>query len=451
MANFLVKNNFYQGTSQACVVDLTPPTFAGITFLDVESRGQIRSGWSAASDATNPIRYEVYIQANTATGLFGFANIIAVTPNLQYDIFTLPDGSFLENGATYYVGVRAIDGVNNRDNNTASMSVISTGVLTSIDMYEPKGAFTIGPGGDFQGTMWILKNSELVEGGTLGTASYVVYDKTGTAIPGMSQSGIVADVNGQFKITPVPSSLSDTLNHYLVKVSIVMDSEVRETYIPMIQKIPSYNIRGRNAFDNNSDFIGVFWAEDESGLHVSNLSRLGLGSYDVLDADGNVVSGMSQSGISPNSNGLYVITPIPNIAPENLVLTTGRITVEVDGKNITAYMPLTVAQVNHEVKAVFSINALNQLQATFWATTDDGKVRSGVDLGTASYTVYDASGNAVSGLTQSGIVADVNGRFIISPVSAVLLTDLTHYTVRVGIFIEGVEHVAYKGFTLLGN
>jgi len=93
MPNILVNNNFYQGTSDACIVDLIPPTFAGINFLDVESRGQIRAGWSAATDPTPPIRYEVYIKASTATGLFNTTNIIAVTPNLQFDIFTLPDRS----------------------------------------------------------------------------------------------------------------------------------------------------------------------------------------------------------------------------------------------------------------------------------------------------------------------------------------------------------------------
>ena len=451
MANLLITNNFYISSSSACIVDLTPPTFAGINFLDVESRGQIRAGWSIATDATPPIRYEVYIQAATATGLFNTANILAATPNLQFDIFTLPDGSFLVNGVTYYVGIRAVDAVGNRDSNTVSMNVISTGVLTSIDVYETRGAFTVGPGGDFQGTMWLLKNSELAIGGTLGTAAYVVYDKTGTAVPGMSQSGVAADVNGQFKITPVASSLDETLNHYMIKVSITMDSEVREGYVPLVQKIPSYSIKGHNAFDENSDFVGIFWAEDESGMHISDPTRLGTGSYDLLDKDGSIVSGVSQTGITVNAQGVYVFTPVSGITSDELVLTTIRFTVEVDGVPRTSYIPATVKPTNREVKAVFSINALNQLQATFWATTDDGEIVKGAILGQANYTVYDSSGNAVVGLTQSGISSDINGRFVISPVSATLLTDLTHYTVKIGIIINGLERVAYKGFTLLGN
>lgn len=451
MPNILVTNNFYISSADACIVDLTPPTFTGINFLDVESRGQIRAAWPVATDATNPIRYEIYIQAATATGLFNVANIVAMSSQLQYDIFTLPDGAFLENGETYYVGVRAVDAVGNRDSNTVSLNVVSTGVLTSIDVYETRGAFTVGPEGYFQGTMWLLKNSELAIGGTLGTAAYTVYDKTGTAVPGMAQSGIVADINGQFKITAVPSSLDEVLNHYMVKVSITMDSEVREGYIPLVQKVPSYKICGQNNFDNNSDFVGVFWVEEETGIHISDLARLGPGSYDVLDADGNIVSGFSETGITANAQGMYIITPVSGIAAEDLDLNTIRFTAIVDNVSRTSYIATKVEEVKHEVKAVFSINALNQLQATFWLSTDDSQIITGAMLNTASYTVYDSSGNAVVGLTQSGITADVNGRFQISPVSATLLTDLTHYTVRVAIIYKNFEHVAYKGFTLLGN
>jgi len=48
-------------------------------------------------------------------------------------------------------------------------------------------------------------------------------------------------------------------------------------------------------------------------------------------------------------------------------------------------------------------------------------------------------------------VADVNGLFHITPVSAILLTDLTHYTATVTISVAGSNVSAVKGFTLLGN
>lgn len=452
MANFLVENNFYQGTSEACITDLTPPTFAGITFLDVESRGQIRAGWSAATDPTPPIRYEIYIQASSSVGLFNTTNVVAVSPNLQYDIFTMPDGSFLVNGTTYYVGVRAIDGVNNRDSNTVSMSVISTGVLTSIDTYDVDGAFSLAPEGEFQGTIWGKKNGELATSlnTVLGTASYQVYNKAGTAIVGMSQTGIIADSNGQFKITPVVSQLEEILDHYVIKCSISIDGEVRNDYVSMVQKIPSYKVNGHTAFNMAGNFIASFWAEDESSIQVQDLARLGTASYQVYDEDGNAVVGFSESGISANPQALFVITPKSGISVHDIILYTIKFTVEVDGINRVSMLPVITETIEHQVKATFSINALNQLQATFWAETSTGTVELN-NLGNASYAIYDKDGVAVVGLSQTGITPDVNGRYKITPVSAALLTDLTHYSARVAIIIEGVEHSAYKGFTLLGS
>lgn len=452
MANILVENNFYQGTTDACIADLTPPTFAGISFLDVESRGQIRAGWSVATDPTPPIRYEIYIQATTSVGLFNTINIVAISPNLQYDIFTMPDGSFLVNGTTYYVGVRAIDGVNNRDNNLVSMSVISTGVLTAIDTYEIDGAFSLAPEGEFQGTIWGKKNSELATSlsTVLSTASYQVYDKTGTAIVGMSQSGIAADANGQFKITPVVSQLEESLDHYVIKCSITIDGELRTDYVSMVQKIPSFGIDGNFTYNSSGNFTGVFWAKDGGDTAIVELARLGTGSFDVIDQTGTVVGGFSESGIAANASGLFIITPVAGITPQNIVLYTGRFTVEVDGINRTSLISLSSKEIEQQVKATFSINALNQLQATFWVESSVGIVQT-ASLGNANYTIYDKDGVAVVGLTQSGIAADGNGRFQITPVSAALLTDLTHYSAKVGVVVEGTEHIAYKGFTLLGS
>ena len=274
MPNILINNNFYQGTSSACIIDLTPPTFAGITFLDVESRGQIRSAWSAATDATAPIRYEVYIKASTATGLFRTTNIIAVTPNLQYDIFTLPDGSFLVNGVTYYVGVRAIDGVNNRDSNTLSMSVISTGVLTSIDVYENHASWSIDTSNQFRITMWADKNESLAVGtnGVLGTASYQIYDKAGNAVVGMSGSGISANGQGLFVASPISNLLTESSEHYEVKVTIVIDGEARINMIPLVEEKPIYKVGGLFFVNNQNNFDGTFWISKDEVIKTTNVT-----------------------------------------------------------------------------------------------------------------------------------------------------------------------------------
>jgi len=448
MPNILIENNFYQSTSSACIVDLTPPTFAGINFLDVESRGQIRAGWSAATDATAPIRYEVYIKASTSTGLFSTTNIIAVTPNLQYDIFTLPDGSFLQNGVTYYVGVRAIDGVNNRDSNVVSMNVISTGVLTTIDVYKNEVSWSIDNSNQFRLTMWSNKNESLAlaPNGILGTASYQIYNKSGVAVVGMSGSGITADSNGLYIAPAIANNLTENAEHYEIRTSIVVDGEARVNYITLMNSKDDYKIDGLFFVNNENDFDGIFWVSKNEILKTSNL---GTASYQVFDHDGNLIVGMSGSGITADINGLYIIPHIPSLLPEDYPGFTIKITLVVDGITKSQMISRNVISKEYTPKAQFSINASNQLQATFWLEYPGGIEIS--ELGTANYTIFDANGNAVVGLSQSGITPDVNGRFHITPVSALLLTDLTHYSAKVGIFAHGLEKVAYKGFTLLGT
>ena len=209
MADILVSGNAYISTPQACVVDLTPPTFAGLVSAVVQSRGQIRVEYAAALDATNPIRYEIYIKANNNTNLFNTSNIVASTDKLLYDIFFLPDGSLLQNGTEYFVGVRAVDAVGNRDANTINDSVISTGINMSSDVFEVNGAFAVDNGNNIIGTLWLLKNSVLANTSTVGTASYEIFDKSGVST-GISESGIVKNSEGQFVITPITSTLSES-------------------------------------------------------------------------------------------------------------------------------------------------------------------------------------------------------------------------------------------------
>lgn len=450
MANILVNNNFYQGTSSACIVDLTPPTFAGITSLIVGSRGQLRASWNAATDATAPLRYEIYCQANTATGLFTNPNnVVGITNALQYDFWTLRDGSFLVNGTTYYVGIRARDGVSNIDSNVVSLNVISTGILTSQDVYKAEGAFVVGANNQFQGTMWILKNSVLGLGATLGTASYQVYDKAGAAVPGMGASGITADVNGQFKITPVTSTLNETLDHYVVKVDITMDSAVRTGYVPLLEPPPEYNIEGVFGLNESNQLAASFWVSGNEQIITSG-GRLGTAAYQIYDRLGAAVVGMSQSGITADANGLYKITPVASVLNTDLTFYSVKVSITVDGVLRSDFLPLMGKIPAYECFATVSVNALNQFQATLHCEAD-GKVKKGSGLGTGSYQIYDSAGNTVVGLSQSGITADANGRFIITPVSAALLTDLTHFTMTIKIFADGVERESIMGFSRLGT
>lgn len=450
MPNILISNNFYQGTSGACIVDLIPPTFAGINFLDVESRGQIRAGWSAATDPTPPIRYEVYVQASTAVGLFSVANIIAITPNLQYDIFTLPDGSFLQNGVTYFVGARAIDGVNNRDNNVISMSVISTGILTAVDVYECKAAFSVDATNNFRLTLWADKNNSLAKppSAILGTASFQVFDKLGNAVVGMSGAGIIANSEGLFTATGVSNLLDEQYSHYEIRVTISVDGEDRSNFIKIDSDQEQYYVNGTGGINDYNELIGSFWISENERIVTTNL---GTGSYQVYTAEGVVIPGFTESGISADVNGFFVVTPIalpPGLSGTEPYVV--RYTVTVNGTLRSRNVVFSPGTTTYTCRSTFSINALNQLEATFWTTVND-QLTAPALLGTASYQVYDKSGVAVAGLTQSSIVADVNGFFHITPVSAALLTDLTHYTAKITIEIAGQNRTVAKGFSLLGT
>lgn len=112
----------------ACVDDVTPPTFAGIASLSANANGSLSASWAAATDTATPIRYEIYVQASTAIGLFSTSNIAMITNQLSAGIYSLSDASLLLSGVVYFVGVRSVDSVGNRDSNTASLSEISNGV-----------------------------------------------------------------------------------------------------------------------------------------------------------------------------------------------------------------------------------------------------------------------------------------------------------------------------------
>ena len=184
------------------------------------------------------------------------------------------------------------------------------------------------------------------------------------------------------------------------------------------------------------------------GKKVLKNSNLGTGSYQVYDHDGQPIVGVSETGIVADVNGIFKITHVPSSMVDYHGFSV-KVTIVVDGLTKTQIIPFTAPPTDYKPKAQFSINAANQLQATFWVEHDSTVTTSG--LGNASYQVYDVNGIAVAGLSESGITADGNGRYKITPVSAILLTDLTHYSVKITISVFGIDRISYKGFTLLGT
>jgi hypothetical protein len=338
--NQLVTGGAFQPSSQACIIDLTPPTFGGITFLTRGALGQLRASWAAATDLSSPIKYEVYVQAETDLNLFNVVNIAFITPNLQADIFSLANGTLLLSGVRYYVGVRAVDSVGNRDSNTINFFQTTPGITGATN----------------------------------------------------------AEINGVF------------------------------------------------AVNTNNQLIASFWVNDNDGV-INDPSRLGLASYVIYDQNGNLVPSMTQSNITADAQGFYEITPVNSVLSLDNTFYTVKVTIYVDGIAIVYNLPISYAEAGqqYEPRAVFSIDAANQLQATIWITKNGEQINA--NLGTASYTIYNKEGTAL-GVSQSGIVADVNGLFKTTPVIATSLTDLTHYTVIINITADGVLRKGVVGITV---
>jgi hypothetical protein len=83
-----------------------------------------------------------------------------------------------------------------------------------------------------------------------------------------------------------------------------------------------------------------------------------------------------------------------------------------------------------EARSVWSINAANILQGTIWVIKNGEHLTS--DIFTASYEFFDKDGDAVA-IAETGITANAEGFFITAPISAALIEDLTHYTVKLNV------------------
>lgn len=222
MADILVEEAVVQSTSQACLIDVTAPTFGGIVSLTSNDDGSLTVAWAAATDPSAPISYEVYVKKTSATGLFLPTNLALVTRSLSARIFALADATVLENSATYYVGIRARDGVGNVDNNIMSLSAISEGVQEGDIVYGVHGAWSIDSDNNLRCSFWVTENGQLTTS-VLGTADFQVYTRAGAALSGVAGSGIAADGNGLYHAPAVSAALIQDLNHYLIRIAVTVD------------------------------------------------------------------------------------------------------------------------------------------------------------------------------------------------------------------------------------
>lgn len=115
-------------TSDACTPDVTPPVGGAISSLTNNTDGSLQVGWPTATDPSVPLRYQVFVQAATATGLFSSGNKVFEGPGNAFSVYKDAAGVPITAGTTYFVGVRAVDAVGNVNTNTTSLSIVATGL-----------------------------------------------------------------------------------------------------------------------------------------------------------------------------------------------------------------------------------------------------------------------------------------------------------------------------------
>lgn len=100
----------------------------------------------------------------------------------------------------------------------------------TAEIYEPRAGLSI-DNNLFYGNFFLTVNGTLVTT-LLGNAEYRVFDRDRNLVAGLSETGLTADSNGLYEITPVSANNLQDLNHYMVEVTITYDGQDRITYIP---------------------------------------------------------------------------------------------------------------------------------------------------------------------------------------------------------------------------
>lgn len=103
---------------------------------------------------------------------------------------------------------------------------------STIDYYSIEGAWSVDDSQNFLLSFWLEKNGTIITT-LLGAGSYTVYDYAEAAVSGLTESGITANADGVYKITPAAGSALSVSTHFRIKASIIYNTETKTGYIEL--------------------------------------------------------------------------------------------------------------------------------------------------------------------------------------------------------------------------
>lgn len=102
-----------------------------------------------------------------------------------------------------------------------------------------------------------------------------------------------------------------------------------------------YEAHGVFSINASNQFRGSLWLTKNASVLNSGLSTA---NYQVYDADGNAVAGLSQVGVTPDINGLFEIATVSAALLVDLTHYVVAITMFYDGETYTSYRGITLAE-----------------------------------------------------------------------------------------------------------
>lgn len=116
---------------------------------------------------------------------------------------------------------------------SAYQGTFVSGTVETDPHFQVCAIANINASNQFECSFWINQNGERVTS-DLGSASYLVRDKAGTAVSGLAQGSVTADSNGYYHVTAVSAALIYDLTHYLLEIVIPIDGVPHESSIGIV-------------------------------------------------------------------------------------------------------------------------------------------------------------------------------------------------------------------------